>query len=681
MYRKTTVVLASISMALAAALAASSPAGAQSPFEVSHREILQKMEVMKARSAFAPNPLLAPQPTPNQLLYDVLHYALDITVDPTAHTVEGTVQATIASRSEALASIDFDAESVLSISSAKVVGGDPIAWSRAGSILTMTLPAALPRDDTVTIEVTYSGTPAAAANPGLFFTSTGSNPVVYSLSEPWSARTWWPCKDYPDDKATFDIRLAVPESFFAASNGTYLGYEPRTHAAQAYRSYHWQEQYQMATYLASITATVFTRLDDRFVYAPGETMLVSHYVYPSLVSKALVDLNITVPALQFFSSTFGLYPFIDEKYGVALCPIGGGMEHQTLTSYGASLITGTHAYDWVFVHELAHQWFGDMITCKNWVHIWLNEGFASYAEALWFEHLQGPERLKTYMESEDHPERWSGPILRSPTNTNPWYYFDTVVYDKASWVLHMLRHVMGDSSFFDALRAYAADPRYRFGAAETNDFRAICEAHAGVPLGWFFNEWLTRTDRLTYEWSEKSYTLEGAVNLTLTVDQMQDSLYTMPVDFRVTTSARVLDTVLCVDERHEEFHILFPAGETVAAVAFDPDHWVLCTKTEVATDVPVTPAALFLEQNAPNPFNPRTVIRFGLDAPGPARIDVFDLRGALVRTLGEGTYTAGIHTVEWDGENAAGAQVASGVYFYRLRSAAGSLTRKMVLLR
>ena len=173
----------------------------------------------------------------------------------------------------------------------------------------------------------------------------------------------------------------------------------------------------MTTYLASVTAANYVRLDDHFVYAPGDTMPVTHYVYPALEAKARIDFNITVPALAFFSETFGLYPFIAEKYGVALCPIGGGMEHQTLTSYGSSLVTGDHYYDWVFVHELAHMWFGDMITCKDWTHIWLNEGFASYGEALWFEHLQGPAKLRTYMESEDHPDRWNGPVLRDPDVT------------------------------------------------------------------------------------------------------------------------------------------------------------------------------------------------------------------------------------------------------------------------
>ncbi len=662
-------------------LLAGASAWAQSPFEQIHGDVLRKMEASRIRRASGPGMMLAPQPTANQLLFDVQHYDLNVAVNPTTRAVEGTVQATIKSLTAALGAIDLDADVVLTILSVRIAGGEALSWTRGANLLTVNLPTPLANGGIVTIEVSYTGNPTAAADPGLFFTSAGSNPLVYSLSEPWSARAWWPCKDYPDDKATFDIYLAVPEGIQAVSNGTYIGSQSETHWGAAYRNYHWREDYQMSTYLASIAATVYTRLDDRFVYAPGDTMPITHYVYPGLVSRAQTDFNITAPALSFFSSILGLYPFINEKYGVALCSIGGGMEHQTLTSYGGSLVTGTHYYDWVYVHEMSHQWFGDMITCKNWVHVWLNEGFASYCEALWFEHLQGAAKLKSYMEGKDHVSYWNGPVLRNPNNPDQWYYFDNVVYDKGAWTLHMLRHVMGDSTFFHAFKDYATDPRYRFGTAETNDFRAVCEAHHGSSLGWFFNEWLTRTDRLTYQWSHKAYALNGGINLTVVVDQLQDSLYTMPVDLRITSTERVVDTTIWVDERHNEFHFFFGAEDAVQNVAFDPGHWILSTDNEVTTDAAALPSAVFLDQNFPNPFNPRTVIRFGLDAPSTVRLDVYDARGALVNRLVAGRLGAGVHEVSWVGTNERGESVASGVYFYRLSMGRREITRKMILLR
>ena len=435
----------------------------------------------------------------------------------------------------------------------------------------------------------------------------------------------------------------------------------------------------MTTYLASITAANYVRIDDRFVYAPGDTMPITHYVYPALQAKALVDFDITVPALAFFSETFGLYPFVAEKYGVALCPIGGGMEHQTLTSYGSSLVRGDHYYDWVFVHEMAHMWFGDMITCKDWTHIWLNEGFASYCEALWFEHLQGPAKLRAYMESEDHIYRWNGPVLRDPDNASQDYYFDNVVYDKGSWVLHMLRRVVGDRGFFQILKDYCADPRYRFGAAETNDFKALCEARYGESLSWFFEEWLTRTDRLIYRYSSTCYRLNDAFNLTIAVDQVQFAPYSMPVDFRITTASGVIDTVFWVDEAHEEFHVAL--ADSALGVVLDPNHWILCDKTIVAPAGEMVPSLAALDQNYPNPFNPATTIRFSLSEPAAVSLRIYDAAGRLVRVLAETPLSAGSHARDWDGTDSRGAAVSSGVYLYRLDAGSFSRTRKMILIR
>jgi aminopeptidase N len=660
-------------------LAIAIPAAAQSPFERIHGDILRKMEIARAQRSSPLRPFLAPQPRPSQLLYDVVHYTIDIAINPTTWVVQGSVTAKITPVAGTLGLVEIDADDALAISGVRSAPGDTLDWARSTGLVAIDFPAGVSPGDTVEIEILYSGSPGLAADPGLFFSSAAGYPVIYSLSEPWSARAWWPCKDYPDDKATFDLYFAVPVPLFAASNGTYLGYTDVTRWSAPYRRYHWREDYPMTTYLASVTAANYVRIDDRFVYAPGDTMPVTHYVYPALEAKATVDFNITVPALAFFSETFGLYPFIAEKYGVAICPIGGGMEHQTLTSYGSSLVTGNHYYDWVFVHELAHMWFGDLITCKDWTHIWLNEGFASYCEALWFEHLQGPEKLETYMVSKDHPSRWNGPILRDPASVDPWYYFNNVVYDKGAWVLHMLRRVVGDRTFFLVLKDFCADPRYRFSVAETNDFKALCEARYGESLSWFFDEWLTRTDRLSYRYSSACYRLNDAFNLTIVVDQAQTALYSMPVDFRITTVSGVIDTVFWVNERHEEFHVAL--ADSALGVELDPDRWILCDRSELAPTGGEVPSFAALEQNYPNPFNPATTIRFRLNEPAAVSLRIYDAAGRLVRALVGTPLSAGTYARVWDGTDSRGAAVSSGVYLYRLDAGSFSRTRKMILLR
>jgi aminopeptidase N len=652
---------------------------AQTPFEEAHGDIIRRLDVERARAAFERTPFLMPDPTPNQLEFDALHYTMDIAFNPSTTEVAGSVTVTLESLVDSLHTVDLDADDVLTIISVEDAAETPLPWVRSTDLLTVELSPGLATGETTTFTINYSGYPDTAPNTGMFFRDFSGTPVIYSLSEPWGARTWWPCKDYPDDKATFDINLSVPADLIAASNGTYIGYTDETQWGSPYRRYQWHEASPMTTYLASIAASEYVILEDYFVYAPAETMPVTHYVFPSRAAICAESFNITVPALEFFSSIFGLYPYVDEKYGKALASLGGGMEHQTLCSYGWWFGNGDHNYDWLFVHELAHQWFGDCITCRDWTHIWLNEGFASYAEALWFEHVDGQAAFHAYMAGKDDPFSWNGPILRDPDNDDPWYYFDAVVYDKAAWVLHMLRHILGDDAFFLTLQAYTADPRYRHSFAETQDFVGVCEDQYGAPLDWFFDEWLTREDRLTVEWSWGVERLGDQFDLTVIIDQTQVASYTMPVDLRVTLAGGTVDTVLWMDAFHEEYVIAL--GEPAIDVELDPDHWILCDMFDTTTGERSTPLATRLDQNVPNPFNPSTRVRFALHVSGDITLQIFDVRGRLVKTLAGGYFTHGIYNVTWNGTTDGGRNAASGVYFYRLKTARKEFTKKMVLLR
>jgi len=658
-------------------LLAASGAAAQDRFGTIDRDLLLKMErpVPETGRQF----LRAPQPTPGQMMFDVIHYDLDIAFDEITGQVEGRVAAIVESVVDSIFQIDLNADPVLSILAVEMEGYGPLAFSRTGDVLSAVLPSGLASGERATLTIDYEGAPTSALHPGIFIRSHTSGIALYSLSEPWSARTWWPCKDYPDDKATFDIALSVRPGLFAASNGDFIGQADTTCWSEPFIRYMWKENYVMPPYLFSIAASPYVLLTDHFVYAPGETMLVTNYVYPHLTAQAAIDLDISVPALAHFSSLLGMYPFIDEKYGIATCGIGGGMEHQTLTSYGATLLTGDHRYDWLYIHELGHQWFGDRVTCADWTHIWLNEGWASYFEALWFEHLGGPGDLKAYMQTMDTPIYWNGPVLRDPGSTDPWYYFDRVVYDKGAWIVHMLRHVMGDQAFFDATRAYIADPQFSYGNADSEGFEAFFEGFYGDQLDWFFDPWLTRVDRLAYEWHWNSWERDGRDYLSIYVRQLVDPPYRMPVDFRVSSGMAVTDTVLWIDEAEESF--MFETTGLAAGVQFDPDGWILCDATDIASSAENTPAAPYLSQNWPNPFNPATNMRFGLDRPGHVRLGIYDARGGLVRTLVDGRLGEGTHEAVWNGKDSAGRPAASGVYFCRLTAGEHVFTRKMILLR
>ena len=264
-----------------------------------------------------PCALLAPPKTENQLLYDAIHYDLDIGLKPdqTLSRIEGSVRMTSVALAAGLAAVDIDAADALQITGVTDGAGNDLEWTENSDILTVALAAIPGLGDTFAIEITYRAS-GMTIGGGLFFSWDDATPIVYSLSQPWAARGWWPCKDQPDDKATFDLAFSVPENLTAASNGLLVETTPETRWNAPYVRWHWRESYPMSTYLASVAATIYTRIDDWFYTPEGDTMPVTHYVYPALEAAARVDLDIAASSLEFFSEIFCTYPFLAEKYGI-----------------------------------------------------------------------------------------------------------------------------------------------------------------------------------------------------------------------------------------------------------------------------------------------------------------------------------------------------------------------------
>lgn len=414
-----------------------------------------------------------------------------------------------------------------------------------------------------------------------------SVPIMCTLSEPYFAQAWWPCKDLPRDKAdSADINITVRSDLYVASNG--LLREIVDHGST--KTYKWHEKYPITTYLISIAATNYTIFSNWYHPISGDSMEVIYYVYPERLSQAQALWPITPSMIEYFANTFGEYPFVEEKYGMAHFTWGGAMEHQTNTSFSS-----TWYAEWVIAHELAHQWWGDYITCHNWHHIWLNEGFASYCEALWVAYAYGESNYHPYMNSMQF---WGGGSIFIEDTTNAWNIFGTIVYDKGAWVLHMLRHIVGDSTFFEILRSYYSDPRFAHGAADTEGFQDVCETVSGMDLDYFFQEWIYGTYYPKYQYS---YTYESVggdwYDVFIHIDQTQTSdplHFTMPIDVDISTYSMDTTAVVFNDPRHKDFTIrVLSAG---ISVALDPDKWILRTVSTtsygmniVTTDLPSGP--------------------------------------------------------------------------------------------
>jgi aminopeptidase N len=614
-----------------------------------------------------PPPVHAPL-APGQENFDALDYDLSIRGDFALQRIYGTCVATVRSLVPSLATVPLDFYNNMAITQV-LVRGVAATYSRASNVLTVNVSPAAALGETLAVTVVYNGQPFNTGFGSFAWSNHSGSIIMSSLSEPTYARTWWPCKDTPADKATVTERITIPNGNVSAGNGALLSV---TDNGDGTRTYVWRESYQITTYLVSVTATNYLTFDDIYVSAMNDTMPLHFYAYPESYAAAVEDFSITSSQIAFFASVFGEYPFLSEQYGMAMFPFGGAMEHQTMTSMGAGLVQGTHAYDWVIAHELAHQWWGDLVSPLTWADIWLNEGFATFSETLWWGAAYGEDAYRAYMASNDHA--FSGPLYNPPS------LFSGTVYDKGAWVVHMLRGVVGDADLFTILRRHASDSAY--GNVSTAGFQATCESVSGRDLDWFFQEWVYNDwGRPDYRYAWGVQPSKDASVVRVSVRQAQTGpLFRMPIPVALISAAgdttwHVLEDSLVT----QTFDI--SVAEAPVGFAFDPLGWVLKNSTSVSGVPDPRPAAwAALDPAFPNPATGPVSIRFALAASGRVALRLFDANGRLVRTVFDGNAGAGRTDVPWDGLDAAGRRVPAGIYFARLTGAQGDLAQKIAVM-
>jgi hypothetical protein len=502
---------------------------------------------------------------------DVLHYDLDIELNPATAWIGGSNTMTVQSQVDNLTLFHFRLDTTFTIT-AVTVGGAPVNWVRvAYPAVEVTLDRPYNTGEQFELYVAYNGYPQGGGMGGITFRYRSGAPDIYSLSEPWFAYTWWPAKDDLEDKTTADLWFTVPSSMVAAANGVLQGVDNVGGGKSRYR---WATTYQTDDYLYCIGATNYHEFGTTWQYQ-NHLMPVNFFIYPEDDTPAhrWFWVGITGP-LTIFSNLFGLYPFVNEKYGMLEFGWGGGMEHQTITSIGGY-------FDWEdgIVHELSHQWWGDNVTCATWHDIWLNEGFATYCEALWYENKfpgGGEAALHAAMASR-RPWDVSGTVYcYNDSDVNQIFDYD-LSYLKGGWVLHMLRHVLGDANFYNTLAAYRA--AYEGHSATTDEFRQVAEAVSGRGLTWFFDEWVYAGGAPQYQYGWTQYVLDGVRYVELYVHQAQSASYpifTMPVDI-VTNDAQGGHTHTVWNDAHIENLLFQVEGPVVSSINFDPKPWILAT--------------------------------------------------------------------------------------------------------
>ena len=515
---------------------------------------------------------------PNTLNYDVTHHDLRFTVNPDTTTpfISGVVSTTFRALSN-MTTVTFDMATALTVSSV-TMNGSGLTFTQSNYELNINLPTTLSTGTTATVIITYAGSPPQAEAAFTRSTHAGT-PVIYTLSEPFGARDWWPCKQDLNDKIdSFDIYITCPSAYIGVSNG--LLQSTTTTGGNTTR--HYRHNYPIPAYLISLNVTNYVTYNIQAGLGTVQNPFfpINNYLYPEgNTTTVQTAINQTVPVMNVFEEKFGFYPYRNEQYGHVQFSWGGGMEHTTMSSMGGwsrSLIA----------HELAHQWFGDKITCGTWRDIWLNEGFAEYLAGLVVESLDGPASFISWKTTK---------INNITTATNGALYLteaealnvsrifsSRITYNKGSMVVHMLRWKMGDANFYQAVRNYLNDSNLAFGYAITTDLKAHLEAVNGASLSEFFNDWVYMQGYPTYTITAQNW---GAGQAKITVSQTQSdpsvTYFEMPLEIRLSGAGGAThDVIVNHTTNGQQFIVSVPF--VVTGVTFDPNKHII-SKNNIVT--------------------------------------------------------------------------------------------------
>jgi aminopeptidase N len=505
--------------------------------------------------------------------FDVLHYTIAVSIDEPARAVHGTVTTTLVPFPAELRTVVFDAEE-MTITSATLGKGTPLKFSQQEKKVTLDLDRAYSHKDTLTVSIGYSCTP----HKGLYFIQPDSaypdRPrQIWSQGEDMDNHFWFPCYDFPNDRATSEMIATVPGDLTALSNGALI--DVRENKAEHTKTFHWKESLSHPSYLITLAVGKYAIVKDKAGAVP-----LTYYVYPGQEADARICFRETPAMIRFFNEKTGLtYPW--EKYAQILIHefIEGGMENASATSLAddATVFDARARIDEnpssLIAHELSHQWWGDVVTCKDWRHLWLNEGFASYFDPLYHESTLGRDHFDVTMyEAQQSGINSDKTMGRKPIVSIGSYTAN--LYPRGASVLHMLRFVLGEEMFWRAMRYYIA--QYRFTTVETNDLKTAIEESTGQNLYWFFDEWVYKAGypvfAVSSDWIDSTHTVQVSVSQKQTCDSLT-GIFRMPVDIEVTTDSGATTHRVWVDQQDTVYR--FPAPSSPTMVIFDKGNWIL----------------------------------------------------------------------------------------------------------
>ena len=601
----------------------------------------------------------------NQNKIDIKYYDIDIDIDIENEIINGSVMINGSVGMDQPSHIELDLDNQLVVDSVKL-NNETWDFIHDDDLILIPAPVSIPEGYNFSIKVYYGGTPSASGFGSFNFDEHSGIDHIWTLSEPYGARDWWPCKDDPSDKAdSIDIKITVPNPQIAVSNGVL---KEQLDLSDGRTRYHWSERYPISTYLVSITSYPYIKWEDQYIGLNGDVLPLEYYVYPDHYDMVYDNYLTTKEMMNVFADKFGEYPFMGEKYGHVEFGRGGGMEHQTISSLGG------HS-QWLIAHELGHQWWGNLITCESFHHIWLNEGFARFSEAIWEEATGGVEAYKYYWDT--HTYFGGGTIFVEEPNTTSQIFNPHLSYNKAGWVLHMLRGIMGDEIFFETLKSYGSNDSLSYSSASTKNFQLICEDVSGMDLEFFFQQWIYGEYYPKYS---LSWEISDQQELIVTIDQNQTWQYfQMPIDLEIIFPYGT--SVLRVDNQgeHQEYN-LGTVDAPPYSISLDPNNWILKEVEYLSLKEPIiSDMNIQIYPAYPNPFNLETAIEYfiprdvGLLKP---KVNIYDIKGNIVDKLDIIPNQPGGNKLNWNASSQ-----SSGIYFIQFLTENNFHSQKVQLVK
>ena len=549
-------------------------------FYAQKQDVLKDIVESEAKSA---SQIIYHRANQNTGNYDIKYHRIELNIDPAQSGLSGDITTYFEAKSNT-SQIVFDLASNMTVQDVIQRGNSLSFTQNTDDELIITLPETLNQGVLDSLTVSYSGTPVSTGFESYSQTTHNGVPIVWTLSQPYGAKAWWPCKQDLNDKIdSIDVHLTTPrftpqnEDYVAVSNGIEIGQVING----SDKTTRFKHRYPIPAYLIAIAITNYSVYTEE-VPNNGNPFDIINYVYPESLGAAQAGTPITLDIMNFFIDKFEPYPYADEKYGHAQFGFNGGMEHTTISfmgNFSRELIT----------HELAHQWFGNKVTCGSWQDIWLNEGFATYLYGLVIEEFDGNTAFTTWKQQRSNfiTSQPNGSVYIQPQDTvNVARIFSSrLSYNKGAMVLHMLRKKMGDDNFYQGLGNFLAHPDLAFNYAKTSDFIPIMEAASGLDLTEFFNDWLYNQGYPTFTvlWNQPNSN-QIQINLSQSTSHSSVDFFETDVTLQLLGSqGEVQEITLSHTGQNQEF--VESVNFDVVSVIFDPNADIISRNNLVTLSV------------------------------------------------------------------------------------------------